>query len=123
MVWASLHFGVDLVLTPERGVLVDVPLAEVGLVALLQPLILRVVAVCLVVAPQAGVQADGHTRPAAAEVAGVGAGQAPGPRLRARPVAVVRIPISAVKRSVGFKIGFHNHGEGPYLVMFSIVSE
>ena len=21
---------------------------------------------------------------------------------------------SAVKRSIGFKIGFHNHGEGPY---------
>ena len=109
MVWPSLHFGVDLVLTPERGVLVDVPLAEVGAVALLQPLVLRVVAVCLVVAPQPGVQADGHTRPRAAEVAGVGAGQAPGPRLRARPVAVVRIPVSAVKRSIGFTICFHNH--------------
>ena len=98
-IWPSLHFGVDLVLAPEGGVLVDVPLPEVGVVALLQPLVLRVVAVCLVVAPQPGVQADGHAAPGAAEVAGVGAGQAPGPRLRARPVAVVRIP---VLRGVGF---------------------
>ena len=29
-------------------------------------------------------------------------------------VASLFTMISAVKRSIGFTIGFHNHGEGPY---------
>ena len=29
-------------------------------------------------------------------------------------VAVSRVQTSAVKRSIGSTIGFHNHGEGPY---------
>ena len=28
--------------------------------------------------------------------------------------SVFSVKISAVKRSIGFTIGFHNHGEGPY---------
>ena len=27
---------------------------------------------------------------------------------------LINILFSAVKRSIGFTIGFHNHGEGPY---------
>ena len=32
------------------------------------------------------------------------------------------ISTSAVKRSIGFTIGFHNHREGPYLVLLLVES-
>ena len=38
-------------------------------------------------------------------------GKKPGP---ARGLSSPSQIISAVKRSIGFTIGFHNHGEGPY---------
>ena len=30
---------------------------------------------------------------------------------------------SAVKRSIGFTTGFHNHGEGPYWGLLHVLSE
>ena len=33
-----------------------------------------------------------------------------------------KLRISAVKRSIGFTIGFHNHGEGPYLGLLLVES-
>merc|ERR1712155_439486 len=37
------------------------------------------------------------------------------PALPARPVAEPHPDISAVKRSIGFTIRFHNHREGPFM--------
>ena len=41
---------------------------------------------------------------------------------RAEHSPATRVPPSAVKRSIGSTIGFHNHGEGPYYGLLLVES-
>ena len=44
------------------------------------------------------------------------------PNVQGESPHTIWVWVSAVKRSIGFTISFHNHGEGPYLGLFLVES-
>ena len=89
----GLHVGVDLAVTLQGGVFVNVPLFDIFVIATVKVFVHSIVAVWMVITHQFGVDADLNVVSCAGEVFWVGAGQAAIAGVTAGIAAVVRIPV------------------------------